>query len=83
MRLFFFSMSDAKLLFHLFKRYWPQGPPPRIHILPRPYGNEGDFRKPTSESPRGGSPWLKGNVLRLDSGNVQVYLILSNYTFLV
>src|SRR5205807_5565922 len=25
MRRFFFSMSDAKLLFHLFKRYWPQG----------------------------------------------------------
>jgi hypothetical protein len=61
----------------------PQGPPPRIHILPRPYGNEGDFRKPTSENPGGRSPWLKGNVLRLDSGNVQVYLILSNYTFLV
>ncbi len=26
---FFFSMSDLKLLFHLFKRYWPQGPQPR------------------------------------------------------
>jgi hypothetical protein len=54
---------------------------PRLRILPRPYGNGGDFRKPASESPRGRSPWLKGNILRLDSGNVQMYLILSNYTF--
>ena len=22
----------------LFEMYWPQGPPPIVHVLPRPYG---------------------------------------------
>src|SRR2546428_13212267 len=69
MLLFFFSMSDAKLLCHLFKRYCPQGVP--LHFSLPVYMYVGWCRTwmevPRTSLPTRGNPFQRRDHLALSS----------------